>query len=226
MGAPPMIHLAGVALEGPQGGWLLEGLDLQVPRGGALLLTGASGRGKTRLLKVIAGVERPAQGEVSLGGRRIWPGQGALALTGHLKVGLAFAQGGLLSNLSLRENLRLPLTFLGLPAREVELRTESALERLGLGAAADLRPHAVSAAARKHGNLARVLALEPDVILLDDPLEGLDAADRSTALEAMRTWWKGPDQTLVIAQETAGPLADWALASRDLQPLATSREAS
>jgi energy-coupling factor transporter ATP-binding protein EcfA2 len=81
---------------------------------------------------------------------------------------------------------------------------------------ADLRPHAVSAAARKHGNLARVLALDPELILLDDPLEGLDTADRGTALEVIRQWIQDPAKTVVIAQEEAGPFADLATARLDL----------
>ncbi len=219
-----MIQLEAVALEATEGVRLLGGIDLYVPRGGGLLVTGASGSGKTRLLRVLAGTVRPAQGRVSVGGRLLWPGAGALGLVGHVKVGLAFAQGGLLSNLTLRQNLRLPLTYLGLPAAEVAARTDAALDRLGLLPVADLRPHAVSGAARRHGNLARVLALDPDLILLDDPLEGLDAADRATALDVLRAWVDHPRQTVVIAQEEAGLLADWPLARLELRALATPLE--
>ena len=120
---------------------------------------------------------------------------------------LAFARGGLLSNLSLRENLELPLRFRGLPAAEVAARVGAALDRLGLVSVAGLRPHALSASARKHGNLARVLALIPDLILLDDPLEGLDSADRATALEVIREWELDPGKTLVIAQEERDPFS-------------------
>ena len=72
---------------------------------------------------------------------------------------------------------------------------------------ASLRPHALSASARKHGNLARVLALDPELILLDDPLEGLDSADRATALQVIRDWQLDPGKTLVIAQEEPDPFA-------------------
>ena len=214
-----MILLEAVAPEATGGPRLLEAIDLHVDRGGGLLLTGASGSGKTWLLRVLAGTERPAQGRVSVGGRLLWPGAGALGLVGHVKVGLAFAQGGLLSNLTLRQNLRLPLSYLGLPAAEVEARTKAALSRLGLQPVADLRPHAVSGAARRHGNLARVLALEPELVLLDDPLEGLDAADRATALDVIRAWVDHPDQTVVIAQEEPGLLADWPLDRLELRAL-------
>ena len=196
-----MIHLRDLALDAPDGHLLLDGLDLAVPEGGNLLVTGPSGSGKSRLLRVVAGTERPARGQVRIGGRDIWPGGGVLGLAGHVRMGFAFASGGLLSNLSIRENIALPLRFLGVPGSELERRAEEALERMDLQAVAALRPHAVSASARKHANLARVLALDPELILLDDPLEGLDAADRAIAQNLIQAWAADRSSTLVIAAE-------------------------
>jgi ABC-type transporter Mla maintaining outer membrane lipid asymmetry ATPase subunit MlaF len=196
-----MIELHDLALDAPDGHPLVRGLDLRVPKGGNQLITGPSGRGKSRLLKVIAGTERPAQGLVRVGGRQLWPGEGVLSLLGQVRLGFAFASGGLLSNLTLRENVALPLRFLGVPPAERQQRTEAALERLGLLGVANLRPHAVSASARRHGNLARVLALDPELVLLDDPLEGLDAADRAIALDLIQAWAADPACSLVIAAE-------------------------
>jgi ABC-type transporter Mla maintaining outer membrane lipid asymmetry ATPase subunit MlaF len=198
-----MLQGRGISCVSPDGRTLLEGLDLQVPKGGNLLVTGPSGSGKSRLLKVVAGMERPRGGEVRIAGLAVWPGDGALALVGRVRMGFAFASGGLLSNLSLADNVALPLRFRGLSKPEVLRRTWGALERLGLEAVARLRPHAVSGATRKHTNLARVLALEPDLILLDAPLEGLDAADRAVALDLIRAWAADPVCTLVMASEEA-----------------------
>lgn len=198
-----MIDVRDLALDAPDGRLLLEGLELALAKGGSLLVTGPSGCGKSRLLKVLAGTERPARGKVRVGGREIWPGAGVLSLAGHLRVGFAFASGGLLSNLSLRENTALPLKFLGVSGDELARRTEQALERLDLLAVAGLRPHAVSASARKQGNLARVLALDPDLILLDDPLEGLDAADRTVAQDLIQVWASDGARTVVTAAEEA-----------------------
>ncbi|MFN7959345.1 MAG: ATP-binding cassette domain-containing protein [Holophagaceae bacterium] len=200
-----MIELRDLDLDAPDGRRLLESLELAVPRGGNLLITSPRGRGKSRLLKVIAGTERPACGTVRVGGRQIWPGDGVLSLIGQVRLGFAFASGGLLSNLSLRENVALPLRFLGLSGADLARRVDGSLERLGLLGVADLRPHALSASARKHGNLARVLALEPELVLLDDPLEGHDAADRALALDLVQAWAADPACTLLIAAE--GPHA-------------------
>ncbi len=196
-----MIDVRDLALDAPDGRRLLEGLNLAVPRGGNLLLNGPSGGGKSGLLRVLAGTERPARGRVQVGGREVWPGGGVLALAGHVRMGFAFPSGGLLSNLSLRENIALPLRFLGVSGAELERRTVVALGHMNLLAVADLRPHAVSASARRQANLARVLALDPELVLLDDPLEGLDAADRAIAQGLIQAWSADRSRTLVIAAE-------------------------
>lgn len=219
-----MIQARGLACDSPEGRPLVEGLDLSVGKGGNLLVAGASGSGKSRLLKVLAGVERPRRGDLRLGGIAVWPGDGALALAGRLRVGFAFAAGGLLSNLSLADNVALPLRFLGLPGAEVARRTAGALARMGLDSLARLRPHAVTGAARKHANLARVLALEPELVFLDDPLEGLDAGDRGTALELVRAWAADPACTLVMAMEEAEALPGLAAERLQLRPAPASME--
>ena len=196
-----MIQVRGLSCEAPDGRRLLEDLDLEVPAGGNLLVSGASGSGKSQVLRVLAGAEGPRCGEVRISGVRVWPGEGALALAGRVRMGFAFATGGLLSNLTLADNIALPLRFLGLSAAEAIRRRDEAMTRLGLGPVAALRPHAVSGAARRHANLARVLALDPEVILLDEPLEGLDAQDRAVAQELVAGWAADSRRTLVLALE-------------------------
>lgn len=220
-----MISVRGLVCASPEGRPLTAGLDLDLPRGGTLLLTGASGSGKTRLLKVLAGTERPLRGDVRVAGLAVWPGDGALALAGRVRMGFAFASGGLLSNLSLADNVALPLRFGGVPPGEALRRTGAALERVGLTPVGGLRPHAVSGAARKHANLARLLALDPDLILLDDPLEGLDASDRGLALDLIGGWIADPGRTVVLAAENAEAFPGLEARRLDLAPLLPPPEA-
>lgn len=202
-----MLAIHDLSLEAKDGHPSISGVHLQVARGGNLLLTGASGRARNRLLKAIAGTERPSTGSIRVGAVDVWPGKGAFALAGKVKVGLAFARGGLLANLTLYENVALPLRFLGLLASEVASKASAALDAFGLTSVARLRPHAVSEAACKHANLARVMALEPDLVLLDDPLMGLESRDRSLALALIRVWAIDPSCTLVMAAEEGSAYA-------------------
>jgi ABC-type lipoprotein export system ATPase subunit len=203
-----MIQVNDLSLEAPDGRLLLEGLTLELGVGENLLLLGASGSGKSQLLRVLAGTVPPRSGRVRIRGVPSWPGEGALALTGRVRLGFVFAQGGLLSNQTLRDNVALPLRFTGRPAAEASARAEAVLQQFGLGSVAGLRPHAVTACQRKLGNLARVEALQPDLILVDDPLEGIEATERGLVHDLLRGWAADPNRTLVVALEEAGPFGD------------------
>ena len=203
-----MLQIDDLALDAPDGRPLLEGLHLSLEPGANLLLLGPGGSGKSQLLRVVAGTLPPRTGRVRIGGVDTWPGEGALVLVGRVRMGFVFAQGGLLSNQTLRDNVALPLRFSGIPEAEASARTAAALAHFGLEAVADRRPHAVSAGDRKLANLARVAALEPDLILLDDPLDCVEAADRPGVLDLIRSWAGDPARTLVLALEEPGPFVD------------------
>ncbi len=203
-----MIRVDGLDLDAPDGRPLLADLHLEVGTGANLLLLGPGGCGKSQLLRVMAGTLPPRAGQVRIGGVAAWPGEGALALAGRVRMGFVFAQGGLLSNQTLRDNIALPLRFAGLPSAEALARADAALGRFGLAGVADRRPHAASACQRKLANLARVEALQPELVLVDDPLEGIEAPERPEVVDLVHAWAADPRRTLVVALEEPGPFGD------------------
>lgn len=219
-----MIQVDDLALDAPDGRPLQRGLHLHVEPGGDLLLLGPGGCGKSQFLRVLAGTVPPHAGRVRIAGVPIWPGEGALALAGRVRMGFVFAQGGLLSNLTLRDNVTLPLRFAGTPPAETRARADVALARFGLLSVADLRPHAVSAGQRKLANVARVEALRPEVILVDDPLEGVEAADHALVDAWLRDWVQDATRTLVVALEEPGDFGDLPVRRLHLSPLSPAEE--
>lgn len=192
---------SGLALAAPDGHVILRGAALEIPTGGRIWIEGHPGSGKRALLKVLAGLLPPEQGEVRLSGIQIWPGEGVMALRGKVRTGFAFAQGGLLSNQSLRENLALPLRFSG----NGVVAVESVLDRLGLAEAAALRPHALGARARKLAQMARIELLQPDVIFLSEPFEDLEDEDLALAESLIQDWAAEPSRLIVAAAQEMRP---------------------
>lgn len=190
-----------LALAAPDGRPILRGVSLDVPAGGRAWIEGAPGSGKRALLKVLAGLLPPDEGSVHCGGLRLWPGEGVAALRGRVRIGFAFVQGGLLSNQTLRENLALPLRFAGRDERGVE----AALDRFDLKAYAGLRPHALSARARKLAQLARIETLQPDAIFLAEPFEDLEGPDLTLARATIRRWAEDPGRLILLSAEEADP---------------------
>ena len=211
-----MLRVENLSLEAPDGRPLVEGLTIALEPGQNLLVLGPGGSGKSQLLRVLAGTQAPRAGRVGLGDQVLWPGAGALALAGRVRLAFVFAQGGLLSNQTLRQNVALPLRFGG--QTDASARTDAALARFGLRDVAACRPHAMSACERKLANLARAWALEPRMVLVDDPLEGVEAAHRPVVLDTLHAWAQDAGCILVVAAEDPGPFTGLPLPSLVLSP--------
>ena len=133
---------------------------------------GPNGSGKTTLLRAIAGLDRPAAGRVTFDGHE--PGRRPIALAFQRPV---FVRG------TVRENLRLGLELWGIAAAEREGRIAAAAAECGIDALLDRSAHELSGGEAQRASLARVLALDPPVMLLDEPLSGIDRAARAQLLE-------------------------------------------
>jgi phospholipid/cholesterol/gamma-HCH transport system ATP-binding protein len=153
-----------------------DGLDLEVRRGEILGIVGGSGTGKSVLLRTLIGLRRPQAGSVEILGRDLWSLNDAERQRLEQRWGVLFQEGALFTSLSVLQNVELPLKeFLDLPA---ELRADVAALKLalvGLPPDAGMKfPDELSGGMRKRTGLARALALDPEIVFLDEPTAGLD----------------------------------------------------
>lgn len=164
---------------------VLDGIDLDVEEGKTLVILGASGSGKSVLLKHIVGLLKPDAGEVWFEDDRIDELPNKDLMQVRQKMGFLFQQGALFDSLTNLQNVSFPLLeHTKLPPAEIEARARRMLRLVGLPDVGSKMPSQVSGGQRKRVALARAIALEPKVVFYDEPTTGLDPV-RSDAISEL-----------------------------------------
>jgi len=157
----------------------LDDVTLEVPEGSLTALLGPSGSGKSTLLRIIAGLERPDTGAVSLDGVDVTHSRPQ-----DRGIGFVFQHYAAFAHMTVRDNVAFGLKIRKRPRAEVQSRVDELLELVGLTKWGSQRPHQLSGGQRQRMALARALAVQPSVLVLDEPFGALDANVRAE----LRTW--------------------------------------
>jgi len=163
---------------------ILEGVSLDVERGDAVAVIGPSGSGKSTLLGLVAGLDAPTEGTITVGGVEITRlGEAALARFRRQTIGYVFQSYHLIPTLTAAENVAVPLELAG--ARGVAARTRALLEQVGLGERAHHYPVQLSGGEQQRVALARAVALDPPLLLADEPTGNLDSATGAAIIDLL-----------------------------------------
>ena len=184
--ADPLIELRNVHF-GYGAQPVLRGLSLSVPRGKVTAIMGASGGGKTTVLRLIGGQQRAQQGEVLFDGQDVGRMEMAQLYAARRRMGMLFQFGALFTDMSVFENVAFPLrAHTDLPEALVRDVVLMKLHAVGLRGARDLMPAQISGGMARRVALARAIALDPELVMYDEPFAGLDPISLGTAAQLIR----------------------------------------
>ena len=195
---PPKVRVSGInhAYEGVDGKPLvvLRDISFDAARGEFIAIVGGSGSGKTTLLRIVDHLIAPTSGSVLVDGEAVRSPGG--------KISFVFQTDSLLPWRTVVDNVAYGLDLRGVPKAEGRERSRKYLELVGLGSFASYYPHQLSGGMRQRVNLARALAVEPDVLLMDEPFAALDAQTRELMqLELMRIWRETKKTILFVTHQ-------------------------
>ncbi|HYK41211.1 MAG TPA: ABC transporter ATP-binding protein [Thermoanaerobaculia bacterium] len=176
----------------------LKGIDLLVTAGEFVAVVGPSGSGKSTLMNLIGCLDTPNDGRYRLGGEDVAKlDKDQLADVRNRRVGFVFQGFNLLPQITAFENVEMPLVFGGISVKERRERVAELLGRVGLGDRMDHKPTELSGGQMQRVAIARALAMQPDVVLADEPTGNLDTSAGGDIMELFTDLWK-QGRTLVV----------------------------
>jgi putative ABC transport system ATP-binding protein len=206
---------------------ILKGVDLEVPAGSAVSVVGPSGSGKSSLIAVIAGMERPTGGKAIVDGTDIAGlDEDGLARFRRGRLSILFQSFHLIPTLSALENVVVPLELMG--RRDALQRAEAALAEVGLGHRIDHYPGQMSGGEQQRTALARALVTEPAILLADEPTGNLDRVNGTHVMELLFALRKKRGTTLLLVthDQALAEACDWTCRMDDGKLVAPPRPAA
>ncbi len=178
----------------------LDAIDLHVPAGGVVALTGKSGSGKSTLLHLMGGLEWPSTGQVTVAGTPLHElDDRALTRFRLTRIGFVFQFFHLLPSLTALENLTLPAELAAVPLRQARKKGLTLLEAVGLAERKDAYPELLSGGERQRVAIARSLMLDPPILLADEPTGNLDSESGEPVIELIHRLAREQGTTVVLA---------------------------
>jgi phospholipid/cholesterol/gamma-HCH transport system ATP-binding protein len=186
---------------------VLHGISFTAAPGEIVVVLGSTGSGKSTLLRCIVGLIAPRGGRVAIGGRDVHAAQGAARDAILRDIGLAFQEAALLNSMTTAENVALPIVeHWEADAETALMLARMRLARVGLTGAGEKMPAELSGGMRKRAGIARALALEPPLLLLDEPTAGLDPVTARAIDELVLGFRARGDMTIVAVTHELGSI--------------------
>ena len=182
----------------------LRGIDLKVKKGEFVAIVGPSGSGKSTLLNLLGCLDTPSDGEYRLSGEAVAGlDRDHLADIRNRRVGFVFQNFNLLPQLSALENVEMPMLFGGVGRKERKRRANQRLEAVGLADRVEHKPTELSGGQMQRVAIARALAMEPDIVLADEPTGNLDTGSGSDVMGALQELWHSGATLVVVTHDKA-----------------------
>ena len=200
----PLVRVRGLHFShGPR--VIYDGIDVDIPRGKVTAIMGPSGTGKTTLLRIIGGQWRPARGAVEFDGINVHTLKRKELFELRKRMGLLFQSGALLTDLSVFENVAFPLReHTKLPESMIRDLVLMKLQAVGLRGARDLYPEQLSGGMARRVALARAIALDPTMVMYDEPFTGQDPISMGVLMRLIRTLNDALGLTSIVVSHDVG----------------------